>query len=221
MKTVKTFVVCAAIGAAIASNAQTVTVDPTTLTLGFMNWSAEPGDAAGYGGYGNSSWGLSALQANFSGSALTLGPNVNTYQPGNNYWVNADGSGANLMDANIYNETTGVYVNTLLTFTYDVAADTFASPYTSVAFIKDFTPSYSSFIESTAPLAPGLGSITLLTSANAGDHIQYGFETKGPDTDPNSPAASEFATILPVPEPGTLSLIGVGLFGLWRSRCRR
>jgi|SRR5208283_3604067 len=208
---IRTIAVCAVLGATINLTAQTVTVDPTQLTLGYMNWSPMPGNAVGYGGYGASPWGLSALQANFSGTTLTLNPNVNTYDGiGDNYWVNADGSGANLMDANIYNETTGTYVNTTLTFTFDVLANTLTGPYSSIAFIKDFAPDYSSFTESTVALTPGVGSISLSTSANAADHIQYGFETYGPNTNPLSPAALESVIITPVPEPSTLALAGLG-----------
>jgi hypothetical protein len=220
---IRSLTICAVVSAVMNLNAQNVTVNPAQLTLGYMNWSPAPGDATGYGGYGSSSWGLSALQANFSGNTLTLNPNVNTYTPGNNYWNNADGSGANIMDANIYNETSGQYVNTTLTFTFDVLANTLTGPYSSEAFIKDFAPDYSSFTQSVVPLTAGVESVSLLTSANPADHVQYGFETDGPDTNPASPAAGEFVTIIPVvvPEPSSLAVIGFGLLGLWRCRSRR
>jgi PEP-CTERM motif len=215
------FASCALVSAAVHLNAQTVTVDPTTLTSGFMNWSPASGDAAGYGGSGNSGWGLSALPATFSGSTLTLSPNVNTYNASDPYWVNADGSGANIMDANIYNETSGTYVGSTLTFQYDVLANTLASPYTSIAFIKDFAPDYSSFTEATANLTLGTGTISLLTSANAGDHIQYGFETDGPDANPATVAALGSVIIGPAPEPATLALIGAGIAGIFGFRRAR
>lgn len=215
------FVSCAVLSTAVHSNAQTVTVDPTTLTLGFMNWSPMPGDAVGYGGTGNSTWAPSDLQATFSGSTLTIAPNVNTYAPGNPYWVNANGSGANNMDANIYNETTGVYVNTTLTFQYVVLANTLASPYYTFAVIKDFTPNYSGFTQSDALLTVGAGSISLLTSANPGDHIQYGFETDGPDANPATVAALGTVIVGPAPEPSTLALIGIGIAGIFGFRRSR
>jgi hypothetical protein len=202
---------CTVLGAVANLDAQTVTVDPATLTLGFMNWSPVAGNAPGYGGYGNSGWGLSDLQATFSGNTLTLLPNINVYAPGNNYWVNADGSGANNMDANIYNETTGTYVSATLTFKFDVLANSLVSPYTSVAFIKDFAPDYSSFTESSAALIPGFGSISLLTSGDAGDHVQYGFETIGPDANPATAAALGSVIIAPTPEPASLALIAAGV----------
>jgi len=204
---------CAVIGATASLQAQTVTVDPTTLTLGYMNWTPAAGDAVGYGGSGSSSWGPSALQANFSGSTLTIAPNINTYAAGNDYWVNADGSGANIMDASVYNETSGTYVNTTLTFTFDVLANTLAAGYTSQAFIKDFTSSYSSFTSSTTALTPGVDTVSLAVSANAGDHIQYGFETFGPDANPSTVATlgSVLVNPVPVPEPSTLAFAGTGL----------
>lgn len=127
------------------------------------------------------------------------------------------------MDANFYNETTGVYVNTTLTFTFDVVANTLAAPYNSIAFIKDFTSSYSSSTESMIALTSGIETISLTTSANAGDHIQYGFETFGPDTDPASAAALESVVITPVavPEPATWAWAGSGtllLLSMFRRR---
>jgi hypothetical protein len=212
------FASCTVLGAVANLNAQSVTVSSTTLTNGYMNWSAAPGDAVGYGGNGGGGWGVSDLQANFSGSTLTLLPNVNTYAPGNNYWVNADGSGANIMDANVYNESAGVYVNTTLMFSFDVLANTLVSPYTSIGFIKDFTPTYSSSTEQSVALTPGTHVLSLLTSANAGDHIQYGFETFGPDANPATVAALGSVILAPTPEPSSLVLMGLGILGFLRFR---
>ena len=195
---ISSFLFGAAFGSALNLDAQTVTVDPTQLTLGYMNWSPVPTDASGYGGSCSSPWALSALPAVFNGTTLTLSPNVNAYDGvGNNYWVNADGSGANIMAANVYAETTGVYVGTTLTFTFHVLTNTLVSPYTSVGFIKDFAPDYSSFTQQTVALTPGVDSVSLLTSANAGDHVQYGFETDGPDANPATVTALGSVVIAP------------------------
>jgi len=185
---IRNLLVCTALGAAVNLNAQTVTVDPATLTLAYMNWTPTAYTLANYpggGGTGSSGWSLAAAPATFSGTQLTLSPNVNTYAAGNAYWTNPDGTGANQMDASVYNETTGTYVGTTLTFTGDVLANTFASGYNTYAFIKDFVSNYSSSTTQNILLTtPGVFSISLLTSANVGDHIQYGFETYGPNANP-------------------------------------
>jgi hypothetical protein len=221
---IQSLTACAAVGAAMQLNAQIVTVDPSQLTLGYMNWSPAPGDAAGYGGSGSSSWGPADLRSSFSGNTVTLSPNINTYDPTMPYWVNADGSGANIMDANLYSETTGTYVDTTLTFRFDVLGDTLSGPYTAGAFIRDFAPDYSSFTQSFVTLTPGVDSISLLTSANPGDHVQYGFDLDGPDTSPTSAAAQEYVEIAPAaaPELSSLSssLILCGLVMMGVRLCR-
>jgi hypothetical protein len=208
---IKSLVVCGALGAIANLNAQTtINLNPSDAWIGYMNWSPAPGNAAGYGGSGSSAWGTADLPASFSGSMLTLSPNTGTYNAADPYWVNADGSGANIMDANFYVETTGTYVDQNLTFTADVLSYSLVNPYTSIAFIKDFAPDYSSSVSTTVALTPGVFSISLLTSANPGDHIQYGFETFGPDANPDTVASLGNVTIAPVPEPTTLALAGLG-----------
>ena len=142
------------------------------------------------GGSGSSAWALSALPAVFSGSTLTLSPNVNVYDPSNPYWVNPDGSGANIMDAAIYVQTTGEYVNEKVTFTYFVSANTLSAPYTVDSFIKDFGPGFAFNGEANGPMTPGWNSVTYtLTGNNPGEIVQYGFEVIGPDANPATVAA--------------------------------
>src|SRR5580658_6795758 len=165
---IKSLTLCTVAGVAANLNAATFTVSPTALTDGYMSWTPVAGDAAGYGGAGSSGWGLSALQANFSGSTLTLNPNVNTYDGvGDNYWVNADGTGANLMDASIYCEVdSGGLANQSVTFTFDVLANTLSGPYSADAFVKDFGPGYSYNGEQTVALTPGIDSVTYALTGN-------------------------------------------------------
>jgi hypothetical protein len=228
--TVAKLVLTSTLGSALSLvaslNAQTVTFDPTTYTDGstYMSWSAAPSDAAGYGGSGAGGWSLAALPATISGETLTLAPNSNVYAAGNDYWANADGSGANIMDGAVFTTAVGEYVNTSLTFTFDVTANTLAAGYTADAFIKDFGPGYSYNGEETVNLTPGVDSVTYpLTGNNAGEIVQFGFEVVGPDANPSAVPSLGSVSIEPAaaPEPSTLALAGLGgsaLLGLIRRR---
>lgn len=183
-KIFSTCVLAALVGAVHVNAQTTVYVDSGKSWLGYMSWTADPNDAPGYGGNNpnGQSWGTADLQAVFSGSSLTLAPNTNTYNATDPYWVNADGTGANIMDASMYVQDDTLAGQTV-TFSGSCLTNTLVSPYTSVAFIKDFAPDYSSHTTVTNALVSGTPfSLTLSTSA--GDHIQYGFETVGPNANP-------------------------------------
>jgi len=218
MKTlIRTRAVCAVLGAAINLNAQTVTLDPSQSWVGYMNVFNLPSAGGAY--QFGSSWGTADLTATFAGSTLTLGPNQ--INDPNSYWYTPAGGpgsvGNKVMDANMYVETTGTYVSTTLTFTGDVLANTLAGEtvagngvtWTTVAFIKDFAPDYSSSYSTTLALTPGVFSLSLATGG-AGDHVQYGFETIGSDV--WSTDVGNYGTVIinPVPEPTTLALAGLG-----------
>lgn len=195
--------------AAIGYSQSHVYVDPAKNWVGYMNWFEN--NSGSQGNYaGGSSWGTDALQASFSGITLSLAPNTNVYNPSDSYWVNGDGSGAKWMDANFYVENAGLAGQTL-TFSGDVLANTLVSPYTSVAFIKEFTPTYSLVQSQTAPLTGGSPFDLQLTST-AGNIIQYGFETMGPDANPDTVASLGSVSIAAVPEPSTLALLSLGFF---------
>jgi hypothetical protein len=100
-----------------------------------------------------SGWGTADLCATWSGSVLTLTPN--TIGDANPYWYTPSGQpgcvGNKFMDANMYVDTTGLYSGETVRFTGEVVNDTLLSSqdalgngWTSVAFIKDFAPDYSS-----------------------------------------------------------------------------
>lgn len=213
---------------ALAANAATVTVDPTASWLGYMNVFETPqnGGAFAFG----SGWGVADLTATFSGPVLTLGPN--TVNDPSSFWYSpAGGPGAvgnKSMDANMYVETTGVYTGQTLTFTGDVLSNTLfghvnqiGNGWTSVAFIKDFAPDYSSSFSITAPLVNGLFSISLSTINDPARHIQYGFETIGPDVWATDVAPYGSIQITAVPEPTMVGLLGLALLGLVGSRRMR
>jgi hypothetical protein len=195
-------------GAVANLNAAVVSVDPAALTSGYMNWFNLPPSgtfpANPYGSQaGQAVWGLADLVSSFSASGLT---NVVTLSPNNiadpdPFWYvggGADGNPGNkIMDANLYNETTGVYTGQPLTFTGVVYSNGLlkanstnqqGNGWTAYAFIKDFAADYSSSTQTNILLTNvGTFSLTKVISSDPGHHIQYGFETFGPCVWPTDP----------------------------------
>jgi len=206
--------------------AATVTVDPSASWLGFMNVSETPQNGGAY--VFGSTWGTADLTATFAGQVLTLGPN--TVNDTSSFWYTPSGGpgsvGNKIMDANMYIETTGVYSGQTLTFTGNVLSNTLAGSvnqqgngWTSVAFIKDFAPDYSSSVSTTVALTPGVFSISLPTINNPARHVQYGFETIGPDVWATDVGPYGNIQITGVPEPATLFLVGIAALAV--GACRR
>lgn len=221
-----TLIGCAIICAAVRVDAASVTVDPSASWAGFMNVFETPQNGGGY--VFGSSWGTADLTATFSGPVLTLGPN--TIGDPNAFWYTPSGGpgsvGNKTMDANMYVETTGVYTGQTLTFTGNVLSNTLVGQvnqlgngWSSVAFIKDFAPDFSSSVSTTVALTPGVFSISLPTINDPARHIQYGFETIGPDVWATDVGPYGNIQIGPVPEPTTLFLAGV--VGIAMAACRR
>ncbi len=165
--------------------ASTVYVDPAQAWQGYMNVSDLPSKGGAYE-FG-SGWGTGDLRASFNGPVVTLAPNVNTYNAGDAYWANPDGSGNKICDASFYVQNDGL-AGQSITFTGYCISNTLVAPYTSTVFIKDFAPNYSSFVGTNLPLVGG-SRFTLNWVAGAGDHVQYGFETVGPDANPATVAS--------------------------------
>ena len=178
---IKTLALGALIGSATALKADTtVYVDPSKTWNGYMNVFALPADGGGF--IFGSTWGTADLRAVFSGSVLTLSPN--TIGDPNPFWYIGGGApghpGNKTMDASMYVQVdNGSLTDTTVTFTGTVTANTLTTAHTTVAFIKDFAPDYSSYNEETVPLTNGVFNISLLTDPGAGRHVQYGFETIG------------------------------------------
>jgi hypothetical protein len=200
---------CALFSTTYQGSAQiTVGVDPTQSWIGYMNVFNLPADGGAYQ-FGNP-WGTADLQASFSGSTLSLAPCVNVWETTDTYWVKADGVSPNKnMDASMYVQN-DLLAGQTITFEGDTLANSLVSPYTCVAFIKDFNAGYSLVGSATSVLTPGQEFDFSLATA-AGDHIQYGFEMIGPDANPATAAALGMVQIAPVPEPSSLALAGLGL----------
>jgi hypothetical protein len=195
-----------------------VTVDPGAAWLGFMNVFELPENGGGF--VFGSPWGPADLIATFDGPVLTLRPNsIGDPDP---FWYQGGGGpgapGNKIMEANMYVEETGPLSGDTVIFSGEVLTNTLVSGYTSVAFIKDFAPDYSSFEQITLPLAPGPFSISLDTIADPARHVQFGFQTVGPNvwiTDNEAMGAVQVT----VPEPSTM-LLCLGLIGACALRRR-
>jgi hypothetical protein len=199
--------------ASVYAQTVTVTVDPAQTWIGYMNVSELPSNGGGYD-FG-SSWGTADLDAGFSGATLTLTPNdnIDRTNPADPYWWQSGGSGAgnHIMAASMYVQNDAL-AGDVVNFTGLVLGNTLVSPYTSVAFIDDFLPDYSSFTTTTVPLVNGVFSISLATSV--GDHIQYGFITTGPNARTAALPSLGEAQITAIPEPTSIALVLGGLLGL-------
>lgn len=190
----------------------TVGVDPGVTWSGFMNVFELDTTTFVF----SSSWATADLNASFSGTTLTLTPNTSISRDvplSDTFWWTAGGQGNKSMFANFFTQNDTLTGQTI-TFTGTVVANTLASPYTSKAFIRDFAPDYSSFNTVTAPLVNGVFSISLATINDPSRHIQYGFETDGPNARLDQVAGFGSVVVEPVPEPSAMALAALGVFGL-------
>ncbi len=172
------------IGAVEANWPTNVYVDPAKTWIGYMNVFTNLGGTAGTFEFG-SGWGTADLNALFTGPTLTLTPNTSIDRdvPSDPYWWvggTTNGAPAKIMDANFYVQNDALAGGQTVIFSAYCKSNTLVAPYISVAFIKDFVPDYSSLIQTNVAVVTGQPfSIALTTSA--GHHIQYGFETVGPN----------------------------------------
>jgi hypothetical protein len=179
-RVIKATIGCAMLLASRPVGAITVTVEQDAPWLGYMNVFESAANGGGY--LWGQPWGTADLVAGFSGDVLTLAPN--TIGDPAEYWYVGGGApghaGNKTMDANFYIEDDTLNGQSV-TFEGEVLANTLSGPHTAIAFIKDFAADYSSFEQTTVPLAPGPFSITLATFGFEGRHIQYGFTLNGPN----------------------------------------
>jgi hypothetical protein len=177
-----------------------VVVDPAKDWLGFMNVFNLPepdGDGAFVPGVLNA-LAPAELKAVFAGSTLTLSPYVNPVAELNDefWYLDNDGiRGNKQMDANMYVQPpNGSLSGQTVNFTGTVESNTLTSGHNAIAFIKEYTPDFSSFTVSSATLAPGPFNISLAISNDPTKVVQYGFQMIGPNVVPGEEAA--FGTVV-------------------------
>lgn len=202
-------------GAAVSVKAVTYTIDPGAAWLGYMNVFNTPQAGGGYQFGG--SWGVADLNTSWTGPVLSLSPN--TIGDPNGYWYTPSGgpgaTGNKTMAASYYQEFTGLLAGQNVTFTANVLANSLLSSvnqlgngWTSVAFIKDFAPDYSSFNVVSTPLNTlGVFNISMATINDPARHIQFGFETVGPDVWVTDAAGYGSVQLTAVPEPTSAALL--------------
>jgi hypothetical protein len=163
-------------------NPSHLTIDPKAPWIGFMNVFNLPQDGGGF--VFNTPWSVPDLRAQFNGGTIAILPNTNVYNPVDPFWV-TNGVGNKTMDAVLYQQFDGL-ANMIITFTGFCPTNTLDPAYTNIAFIRDFAPDFSSNVGTNIALGSGQPfSITWDMTADApGRHIQWGFETIGPDADP-------------------------------------
>jgi hypothetical protein len=166
-----------ALSAGIAGADVTVTVDPATLTNGYMNV-FDLGNNYQWG----SGWAPVDLTATWSGSDVTLGPNsIGDPDP---YWYTPSGgpgaAGNKIMEANLYAEPVGSLPGQTVTFVGCVYSNTLTAAHVATAFIRDFAPDFSSFNATIIPLpTSGQFTLSLATVNDPARHVQYGFQVRG------------------------------------------
>jgi hypothetical protein len=151
------------LGATLNLRAADVSVDPGATWLGFMNVFELPSNGGGF--VFGSGWGTPDLCAVFTGPTLTLSPNT-IGDPATFWYIGGGGPGApgnKIMNANFYQESTGLYTGQTVNFSGIVLANTLTSAHVTRAFVKDFAPDYSSSVSQFFTLnGPGAFNVSLL-----------------------------------------------------------
>ena len=179
---------------AIVPGDPNVDVDPDAGWQGYMNVYnlPDPDDDGAFQPDVSGVRPTADLRASFNNDVLTLSPyTIEPFPDGadDSYWYLEERRGNKNMEANMYVQVPdGTLSGQTVNFTGTVLSNTLTGAHAAVAFIKEFTPDYSSFTESSVALAPGAFSVSLEISGNTSNHVQYGFQMLGPNVWPDDAA---------------------------------
>ena len=192
-----------------------------------------------------SDWGVSDLQTTLVtsnpgtliGDELVLQPNFNVYKDalgGTNsdraFWTNStDGgvtsgsAGNKWMDANTFVEAESI-TDSSFTLQGLVTSNTLDAAYQAEAFIKVLDPNngYATILNETIALpASGAFSVTANLSGYTGKLQQTGFRISGLNANPANETSLGKISVTIVPEPSSLSLLGLGVLAMTCRQRRR
>jgi hypothetical protein len=210
MQALRKFALAALLGSALAAQAAVqVGVDPSKNWIGFMNWFNMPAEGGAFDGQGF--WAPADLGSEFSGSTLTLTPNtsLDRDRPTDPYWWKPDGSSNKVMGANLF-VLDDTLVGQSIVFSGRVLSNTLAPGYKSSAFIRSFNADFSVLLSSIeVVLQDGMAFQVAYQSGGADRHIEYGFDTIGP----NARIGNDFGSVViaTVPEPAAWTLLALSL----------
>ncbi|PHI19912.1 hypothetical protein CEQ90_10190 [Lewinellaceae bacterium SD302] len=189
--------ICFALLAATGLVAQNdVVFDASAGWIGFMNVSDLPENGGAY--QFGSAWEVSALKSTLdqTENTLVLQPNFNTYadNPGDPFWINADGEGNKQMEALTFVEPGETFNGSDLTFSGVVQSYTLSDDYEVKYFIKALDPNdgFSDALDGSKVFElPESGEFSVSATGMelaAGLIIQYGFSVTGRNANPANEA---------------------------------
>ena len=183
-----------------SDNANLVTVDASKTWIGYM-YVTNTSDGYEFADF----WGFADLKASFSSDNIVLQPNFSAYTnalAGNDadraYWTNSSDGGVTpgplgnkIMQASSFVEPGDTFNGKDLTFQGTISANTLSDDYTAKFFIKALDPNngYSDVFNGEKIMdLPASGDFSVSATADelaTGLIIQYGFEIKGLNANPD------------------------------------